>query len=74
MTHNLLKTKGQNMNFKQFQAECISMFGSQIKAPKMKAATNNIRSSGALTPRKRTVAEIKRLKPRQSLLRNKSGR
>ena len=48
MAHNLLKTQGQDMNFMQFQAECISMFGSWIKAPKMKAATNNISSSGAL--------------------------
>ena len=33
-------------------AECISMFGSQIKAPKRKAATNNICSSGALKEQK----------------------
>ena len=40
------------MNFTQFQAECISMFGSQTKAPKKKAATNNISSSGALKEQK----------------------
>ena len=40
------------MNFTQFQAKCISMFGSQIQAPKMKAATNNIISSGALKEQK----------------------
>ena len=40
------------MNFMQFWAEYISMFGSQIKAPKMKAATNNISSSGALKEQK----------------------
>ena len=40
------------MSFTQFWAECISMFGSQIKAPKMKAATNNISSSAALNEQK----------------------
>ena len=48
MAHSLLKTQGQNMNFMQFWAECISMFGSQIKAPKLKAATNSVSSSGAI--------------------------
>ena len=52
MVHYLLKTLGQNMNFTQFWAECISMFGSWIKAPKMKSATNNISSSGALKEQK----------------------
>ena len=27
LAHNLLKTQGQKMNFTQFWAECISMFG-----------------------------------------------
>ena len=40
------------MNFTQFWAKCISMFGSWIKAPKLKAATNNISSSGALKEQK----------------------
>ena len=48
MVCNLLKTQGQNMNFTQFQAECISMFGSRIKAPKLKAAMNSVNFSGAL--------------------------
>ena len=52
MVHNLLKAQGQNMNFTQFQAECISMFRSQIRAPKIKAATNNISSSAALKEQK----------------------
>ena len=52
MVHNLLKTQGQNMNFTQFRAECISMFSSQIKAPKLKAATNSINSSGVLKEQK----------------------
>ena len=52
MAHNLLKTQGQNMNFTQFQAECISMFGSQIKAPKLKATTNSVSSSGAIKEQK----------------------
>ena len=52
MAHNLLKTQGQKMNFTQFQAECISMFGSRIKAPRLKAATNNVISYGALKEQK----------------------
>ena len=52
MACNLLKTKGQNMNFTQFWAECFSMFGSQIKAPKMKAAMNSVSLSGALNEQK----------------------
>ena len=40
------------MNFMQFQAKCISMFGSRIKAPKMKAAMNSVSSSGALKEQK----------------------
>ena len=43
---------GQNMNFTQFQAECISMFGLQIKAPKLKAAMNSVNSSGVLKEQK----------------------
>ena len=50
--HNLLKTQGQNMNFTQFWAKCISMFGSQIKALKMKAAMNSVSSSAALKEQK----------------------
>ena len=30
------------MNFMQFQAKCISMFGLRIQALKMKAATNSV--------------------------------
>ena len=52
MVHNLLKTQGLNMNFTQFWAKCMSMFGSWIKAQKMKAATNNISSSGSLKEQK----------------------
>ena len=52
MAHNLLKIRGQNMNFTQFQAECISMFGLQIKAPKLKAATNSVSLSGTLKEQK----------------------
>ena len=52
MARNLLKTQGQNMNFTQFRAECISMFGSRIKAPKLKAAMNSINSSGAIKEQK----------------------
>ena len=40
------------MNFTQFQAECISMFGSRIKAPKLKAAMNSVDSSGVLKEQK----------------------
>ena len=40
------------MNFTQLKAECISMFGLQIKAPKLKTATNSISSSGALQEKK----------------------
>ena len=35
------------MNFIQFWAECISMFGSWIRALKLKAAMNSVSSSGA---------------------------
>ena len=52
MVCNLLKMQGQNMNFMQFWAKCISMFGSRIKALKMKAATNSVSSSGALKDQK----------------------
>ena len=52
MARNLLKTQGQNMNFTQFRAECISMFGSRIKAPKLKTAMNSINSSGAIKEQK----------------------
>ena len=52
MAHNLLKTQGQNMNFTQFRAECISMFGLRIKAPKLKTAMNSINSSGAIKEQK----------------------
>ena len=48
MACNLMKTQGQNMNFTQFQAKCISMFGLKIKAPKINTATNSFGSSGAL--------------------------
>ena len=40
------------MNFMQYQAECISMFGLQIKAPKLKAATNSVSLAGALKEQK----------------------
>ena len=40
------------MNITQFQAECISMFGSQIKTPKVNSATNSVSSSGASTEHK----------------------
>ena len=40
------------MNFMQFWAECISMFGLRIKAPKLKTATNSVSSSGALKEQK----------------------
>ena len=49
---NLLKTQGQSMNFMQFQAECISMFGLRVKAPRLKAATNSVSSSGTLKEQK----------------------
>ena len=52
MVHNLLKTQGQNMSFMQFQAECMSMFGLQIKPQKVKAATNSVSLSGALKEQK----------------------
>ena len=48
MACNLLKTQGQSINFTQFQAECISLFGLQIKVPKLKATTNSVISCGAL--------------------------
>ena len=47
MAHNYLKTHGQKMTFTQFWAECVSMFGSSIKTPKVKIAMNSISSSGA---------------------------
>ena len=47
MAHNLLKTQGDKINFTQFQAGCVSMFGSQIKTPKIKTVTNSISLSGA---------------------------
>ena len=40
------------MNFTQFQVKCISMFGSQIKAPKVNTATNSVSLSGALKEQK----------------------
>ena len=40
------------MNFMQFQAECISMFGLRIKAPILKAAMNSVNLSGALKEQK----------------------
>ena len=40
------------MNFTQFRAECISMFGSRVRALKLKAATNSLSSSGALKEQK----------------------
>ena len=40
------------MNFMQFLAECISMFGSRRKALKMKAATNSVSLSGTLKEQK----------------------
>ena len=59
------------MNFTQFQAKCISMFGLQIKAPKMKTATNSISSSGALKEQKthsqkRVVVKIRKCKTKWS--------
>ena len=47
MAHNFLKTQGHKMNFTQFLAQCISMFGSQTKALKVKSSTNSVSSSGA---------------------------
>ena len=35
------------MTFTQFQAECVSIFGSCIKTSKVKPATNSVSSSGA---------------------------
>ena len=52
MANNLLKTQGDKMSFTQFWAKCISMLGSQIKAPKIKTATNSISSSGVLKEQK----------------------
>ena len=52
MAHNFLKTQGHKMNFTQFQAKCISMYGSRIKMPKVKSATDNVSSSGALKEQK----------------------
>ena len=40
------------MNFMQFGAECISMFGLQIKAPKLKTATNSVSLSRAFKEQK----------------------
>ena len=67
------------MNFTQFQAKCISMFGSQIKAPKMKAATNNISSSAALKgqqahSQKKNISKDRKIQVRQSLSKSKSRR
>ena len=71
--HNLLKMKGQNMNFTQFQAECISMFGSQIKAPKLKAAANSVSSSAVLKEQKthsqkRNSGKDKKIKAQMELI------
>ena len=76
MAHNLLKTQGQNMNFPQFQAECISMFGSQIKAPKMKIATNSVSLSGALKEQKthfqkKNVSKDKKIQAQMELIEQK---
>ena len=76
MAHNLLMTQGQNINFTQFQAECISMFGSQIKAPKMKAATNNIGLSGALKEQKtcsqkKNISKDKKIEAQMELIEKK---
>ena len=73
MVHNLLKTQGQNMNFTQFQAECISMFGSQIKAPILKAVTHSVSSSGALKEQKthsqkRNSGKDKKIKAQTELI------
>ena len=51
MLCNLLKTQGDKMNFNHFWAECISMFGFQIKALKMKTATRP-------APNKRVIVKI----------------
>ena len=40
------------MNFTQFRAKCIFIFGSQIKAPKLKTSTNSVSLSGALKEQK----------------------
>ena len=55
------------------------MFGLQIKAPKLKAATNSVNSSGALKEQKthsqkKNSGKTRKSKPRQSLLKNKSGK
>ena len=42
-----MKTRANKMSFTKFQAECISMFGSRIKTPKVKTTTYSISSSGA---------------------------
>ena len=52
IVYNLLKMQGQNMNFMQFWAECISVFGLRIKAPKMKDAMNSVSLSGVLKEQK----------------------
>ena len=67
------------MNFMQFQAECISMFGSPIKAPKLKAATNSVSSSGALKEQKthfqkKNSGKDKKIKAQMELIENKSGK
>ena len=66
------------MNFMQFQAECISMFGSQIKALKLKAATNSVSSSGALKEQKscsqkKNSGKDKKIKGQMELVKNKVG-
>ena len=47
MVHNYLKTQGQEINLTQFQAKCVSMFGTHIKTPKVKPTTSSISSSAA---------------------------
>ena len=47
MAHNSLKTQGKQIKFTQFQAECITMFGSQMKELKIKTAVNSVSLSGA---------------------------
>ena len=65
--------QGQNLNFTQFRAECISMFGLQIKAPKLKAATNSVSSSGALKEQKthsqrKIIGKDKKIKAQTELI------
>ena len=65
MACNLLKTQGQSMNFMQTQAECISVFGLRIKAPKIKTAMNSVGSSGALKEQKTHSQKKSNSKDRQ---------